>query len=757
MKVLMATMQLDIGGAETHIVELSKALKRRGIDVYVASRGGAYEKELTEAGIKHFYVPLNSKSPFCIMTSYRILKKLIKEQDFDIVHAHARIPAFILGKLHKKMNFPFVTTAHWVFSTRFPFNHLTNWGQRSLAVSDDIKEYLISSYGINKENIKVTINGIDTDKFSKDTDYSDIKTEFGLKDTKTRIVYVSRMDTDRSLAAHKLIEIAPSLDEKIKDLEIVIVGGGNDFEAIKKEADEVCRKLNKPLIITTGKRTDINKFTASADIFIGVSRAALEAMAAEKPSIIAGNEGYIGIFDSDKLKISIDTNFCCRGCGETTAEKLKEDILALLEHKDAKELERLGTFARETVKNYYSVDTMADDALKMYASVITGRNINTVDKSDIIRMDKILSAPAVKKNILISGYYGFHNSGDNSILAGIVSELKERCPGSRITVLSKKPTETAEEYGVFSISRTNFIKIIIAMVKADLFISGGGSLLQDITSNKSLVYYAAIIRLAEICGTKTYVYANGIGPVKKPSNRKTVKNILNKADMITLRENGSLTELREMGVTNNIKVTADPVFSLLPENSSLSFEYLKSKGLLEDEKYFIVSVREWKTKRADFEKNIYEFINRFSKKHSLIPVVLAMQPEKDSIISQKICQNIDGKYIFINDILSFDRLLGILKGAELCAAMRLHTLIYAAKTYTPSIGIVYDPKISSMLEYTNQEYIIDIEDVSDKVLLKFAENILENKDMLSDKLKMRTEELTRLAKENADIAAKMLQ
>jgi len=219
MNILMATMQLDIGGAETHIVELSKALMKKGINVSVASRGGAYENELKEAGITHYTVPLNSKSPNSMYLSYKILKNLIKNNNFDVVHAHARIPAFILGKLKKKLGFRLVTTAHWVFNTRFPLNLLTNWGERSLAVSDDIKNYLITNYGIKDDNIRVTINGIDTEKFSKDADYSDIAKEFNLKAGTTRIVYVSRMDEDRSYAAHKLIEITPDLDKKIENFE----------------------------------------------------------------------------------------------------------------------------------------------------------------------------------------------------------------------------------------------------------------------------------------------------------------------------------------------------------------------------------------------------------------------------------------------------------------------------------------------------------------------------------------------------------
>ena len=95
----MATMKLDIGGAETHIVELSKALKRKGIEILVASNGGAYEAELAEAGIPHFRVELHSKSPSCMKKAYLKLKNIITENNVDVVHAHARIPGFLCGKL----------------------------------------------------------------------------------------------------------------------------------------------------------------------------------------------------------------------------------------------------------------------------------------------------------------------------------------------------------------------------------------------------------------------------------------------------------------------------------------------------------------------------------------------------------------------------------------------------------------------------------------------------------------------------------
>ena len=167
-KVLMTLMGLDIGGAETHVVELSKELKKQGYDIIVASNGGVYEQELAEAGIRHYKVPMNQRNVMKMMKSYMLLKKIIRKEKPDIVHSHARIPGFICGMLKKKLKFTFVTSAHWVFYTGMGLKYLTNWGQKVVAVSEDIKQYLMDNYHVRSENIFVTINGIDTDKFSPD-------------------------------------------------------------------------------------------------------------------------------------------------------------------------------------------------------------------------------------------------------------------------------------------------------------------------------------------------------------------------------------------------------------------------------------------------------------------------------------------------------------------------------------------------------------------------------------------------------------
>ena len=209
-KILMTLMGLEIGGAETHVVELSKELKKQGYDILVASNGGVYEKELAQAGIRHYKVPMNQRNVLKMIKSYFLLKKIIKKEKVDIVHSHARIPGFICGMLHKKMPFTFVTSAHWVFYTGMGLKYLTNWGQKVVAVSEDIRHYLMDNYHVRSENIFVTINGIDTDKFSPQTDGSRIRKEFQLKEDLPTLVYVSRMDESRAMVARQLIEITPN-------------------------------------------------------------------------------------------------------------------------------------------------------------------------------------------------------------------------------------------------------------------------------------------------------------------------------------------------------------------------------------------------------------------------------------------------------------------------------------------------------------------------------------------------------------------
>lgn len=365
MKILLATMSMDIGGAETHILELALELLKRGYEVHLVSAGGEYIPELEKAGVKIWYAPLNSNHPIKMFKSYRILDKLIKEQNYELVHSHARISSYLLGLLKKKYHYAYVTSDHGAFKITWLLKKMTNWGEVTLAVSNDLKEYLLKNYDVKEENIIVTVNGIDTEKFSKDAEFHDVLKELNLKEDSFKIVHVSRLDNETTYVTKQLVKIAPRLLEKIPNLEVVIVGDGTAFEDVKsltKEANELCKS---EVVKLAGKRTDIYKFDNMASLFVGVSRATLEAMSCEKLVVVAGSEGFLGYLNDSNLEDAIKTNFTCRGLGLSDEEMLYNGILEGYKHYVEQDTAQMAK-NRDLVANNYSIKKMVDDAEKAY-------------------------------------------------------------------------------------------------------------------------------------------------------------------------------------------------------------------------------------------------------------------------------------------------------------------------------------------------------------------------------------------------------
>lgn len=149
--------------------------------------------------------------------------------------------------------------------------------------------------------------------------------------------------------------------------------------------------------------------------------------------------------------------------------------------------------------------------------------------------------------IIISGYYGFENTGDEAILLGIISNIRAVNKPVDICVLSRRPEITASRYGVRAINRNNFRAIIQEIKRCDLFLSGGGSLLQDITGWKSIPYYLGLVLIAQLMGKKTAFYAQGIGPVRGTLGRLLIKFVGNRTDLITVRDEASKELLVELG------------------------------------------------------------------------------------------------------------------------------------------------------------------------------------------------------------------
>lgn len=735
-KVLMTQMSLDIGGAETHILELAIGLVKMGYDISVASNGGAYVEELTKNGIAHYKVPLHTKRPQDVIKSYKILCNIVEEQRFDLIHAHARIPGFISGKICKKYNIPFVTTAHWVFKTSYGLKYITDWGDKTIAVSSDIKKYLLDNYKIREEDINVTINGINTERFSEQVDYYEVLKTFHLKQESFKIVYISRMDSDRAKVAFQLCNIADRLDKKIENLEIVIVGGGDVFDDLSKLAGEVNQKVGRKLVTLTGARTDINKFVAMSDLFIGVSRSALEAMGGRKPVILAGNEGYIGLFTKDKIETAVQSNFTCRNTGEPEEKRLYEDIVCFCE-MPAAEKHEIADYSKQVILEHYSVEKMASDTSSAYRAALSQNKIPRYGRTDAI----------------VSGYYGFNNSGDETLLNALINVLRREKEDIDLIVLSKNPEETQRQHKVSSINRMSYLKILYWMKHSRLLISGGGSLLQDVTSTKSLLYYLFIIQMGKLLGLKVMVYANGVGPIHKKANRRMVRKVLNKVDYITLREENSKQELEALGVTKPpIEVTADPAFTI--EVNPMGKAKL---SLPSGRKYYVVSIRRWK----DYDKKLIALLSKtysyIWKKYGYIPVFLPMQFPSDLAFSKMTAKEIKFGAVFAEKYMRADEMLDIIQQSEFVIAMRLHTIIYAANVCVPSIGISYDPKVNSFMHSVINNLVMEMTNLSEIDMQHFVDEIIENNHSYRKKLESKISEFKLLAEKNAKIAVELMK
>lgn len=732
MKILMATMGLDIGGAETHIVELSKELTHQGHQVVIVSNGGVYVPEVEAAGIRHYEAPLNRRSFSNMRQAQAVLRRVIQTEKPDVVHAHARIPAFLCGRLQKSLGFAFVTSCHGVYQVSGVLRLLSNWGERTLAVSDDIRDYLVEQYHIPPEHITLTINGIDTEKFSPGISGRPIRRELALGDGPV-IAHVSRLDRETVTAARQLVDIAPALAREYPGLSILIVGGGTAFGELKAQAEAVNQAIGRTCLVLTGPRTDVNELVAAGDLFVGVSRAALEAMAAGKPVILSGAQGHTGLFTPNLLDKAVDTNFCCRTDPVATQEQLRNDVRTALALSPGKK-EELGEYGRSVVQKLYSVHRMAADCLSVY---------------DQVRRRRF--------RVVMSGYYGFANAGDDAILESIQQAIHEASDDVSVTVLSNDPDLTRRQYGLNAVPRFQVRKVFSALRHSDALISGGGSLLQDTTSTRSLLYYLSVIQCARLLGKPVMLYANGIGPVRKPANRRRVKRVVERAALVTLRDHSSARELADMGVARtDLRVTADPVFHLSPADPQRAAALLAGTGMPCHRQFVAVSVREWPD-TGDFFAQLARLCDHLRRTYGLEILFLLMQPSRDRSAAQRVREQMEESSWLLEEDCTPRELMAVLGQAKLCLAMRLHTLIFAARMAVPSMGLVYDPKVESYLKELDLPAAGDVAHFDGAEAIRRTDALMADYHRVLTALREKSNQLAQAARENERLLLEMLE
>lgn len=668
MRILILTDSMDAGGAETHILTLAKGLREKGHTVIVASGGGREAAELKHIGIKHVELPLASHSLAAAADSYLRLCILCRRARIDIIHAHARMAALIGARVAHKLSIAFVTTAHARFSVTPIKKRFSRWGTLCAAVSEDIKQYLCDSYGVSPDNIRVIENGIDTHIFFP----AKKRSGKGI-----RLVFMSRMDTDCSKAALMLCEIAPALHARFPDLNITLAGGGELFEKVKSRAQNA-RRCGIDIRIL-GHVSDVPALLGEADVFVGVSRAALEAMSCGVPTVIAGDEGFFGIVDEYNFNDAKNDNFCARGYMKMTTNKLFENICRLC---DMDELSRLalGKRLREKVISSNSAEKMVEKTLALYRDAL-GR------------------VPCERADLVLCGYYGCGNTGDDALLRGAIARAGECYPKYSVCALTARGRSDEERFGIKCVKRKSLLPVLHTVSQAKIFVFGGGTLLQDSTSKRSLIYYLSLLRYAQHYGVKCELWGNGIGPLRVRLLRLLTARALGGCSYIGVRDTHSGLCIHALTGGNCVRPVVERDLAVGTKASSdarVSF-LLKRLGLNENRSFAVVALRGRNFMKIDREerRELTRLLKTIRKiKASGIEILFVeFFPREDNLLTNHMRKKFGG---VVANGLSPSDLIGVFSKAKIVCSSRYHALVFAHLAGTPFIPFGTDPKLTAM-------------------------------------------------------------
>lgn len=359
-------------------------------------------------------------------------------------------------------------------------------------------------------------------------------------------------------------------------------------------------------------------------------------------------------------------------------------------------------------------------------------------------------------NVVISGYYGSDNGGDEAMLYAIVTSLREKDPKLNIAVISSNPKETAKKHNVKSVFWLDYFGITVELARADLLISGGGSLLQNVTSGKSLYYYLSVIFLAECLNVPVMLYAQGIGPIYGKWARRIMKYVGDKANVITVRDIGSIEELKSLNISKPlIECTADPALSLEMKNKRLGEEILQKANVDLGKKKIGVAVREWKNWKL-YKEVLAEATDILRQDLDVEIVYIPMQSAEDVFAAREVAALSKNGGVILEGSYNTEELLSLIGSMDLIISIRLHALIFAAVANVPMVGLSYDPKVGRFMKSMNDAVAGHIEDMQAETLVNIVKSKWQNLENIKEENAKLLPELRRKAQKNIEFAMSIM-
>lgn len=701
MKILLLIDALGVGGAETHVITLAKGLQAQGHTVAVLSSGGVLERSLASCGVAVYRFPTASlrRASFALslLRCVRTLRRLQKTQNFDVMHAHTRRTALLLRlfraserlrpayKIPHRLSYrrralrrlfspALVVSAHARFAPRHRL--LSFWGEVSVAVSDDLREHLLHSFGVPRERICVVPNGIDGDTFCRaPTDQSE--------PSELRITFASRLDGDCSAAAKSLVAIAPALlreaQKRGKRLRLTILGGGDHYQQIAEAAERVNAQsgMPEPLVVAVGATDRVADYFRQTDIFVGVSRAALEALTCGCLVILAGDEGFGGLLTEQNFDAHAAGNFCCRGLsrlrGEPLQAALTEHVLCAMD-MGKEQSDRLVAALSARVRQEYGAASMCEQISLIYKQILTKKR---------------------RLRVLIGGYAGCGNLGDDAILRCLIERWHSRAALTSLSRLDALPiaecatislAALSGEQGDFDIPcvpRRQWSNVPRALWRADAFVLGGGALLQNCSphGSRSLAYYLALLCLARLTRCPFSLVANGLGPLRGRIAKRVTITILQKASEISVRDQPSLDCLKQAKIPpDRLSLLPDPVLSVSPDPAAAA------RLLGHDVPCPFVCI----IPRASDEKRLRvlgELLREMWEKRGVFPLLFAFDRLHDVSVCQQLMHSCGAGKLIVTE--QEKAVAGVFARSAGVISMRLHGLILAHAASVRAVCLAY--------------------------------------------------------------------
>lgn len=709
MKVIHLISGGDTGGAKTHIHYLLSGICEHVDAKLVCFMRGEFSDEAQALGIPTLILDGN------IFKTLRQLKTLVREENYELIHSHGARGNFIASLLKRACKIPVVTTVHsdpkldylgrpaagLIYGTLNTF--ALRRADYLVGVSDAMKSLLIER-GYSPNKIFTIYNGVDFSVKPRVENRTQYLRALGLDADENSVVVgiAARLDPVKDVAT--LLKGFAFAEKSCPELRLVIAGDGAQAPMLKALALElgIAEKT-----CFAGWMTDVNTFFASLDIntLTSVSETFPYALTEGARAGLATISSRVG--GVPKLIVEGKTGFLFpAGDYEVLGEKLVQLCKGVPLRK------KLGAALLEKAGREFSVEATTQRQLDIYAEVF---------KREALRKNK-------KRNgIVICGAYGMGNAGDDAILEAIVGEMRAIDAFMPITALSRRPQETRLKYGIESLHMFSILNFDRVVRHTSLYLSGGGSLIQNVTSRRSLWYYLYTIWAAKRRGNAVMMYGCGIGPIVDKRDEAWVRRVINSCvDVITLREKFSLSELNKLGVTApELIVSSDPALSLPCADEDLTDAAMKKHGLDPNGEYICFSVRSW----TGIEEKIPAFAHAAdfaAQTLGLTPVFLLINRQEDGKTSEAVCAAMKTPPVIIDEAMDSALTIGLLSRMKVVVSMRLHGLIFAASQGVPLVGVSYDPKVTAFLSSVGEEKCLPFEELSAAKLESMIEQALQS-------------------------------